>query len=139
LTLKDLRKLTLRKTRISGRGLELLARGLPNLEELDLANCQLTDGELGVFPMFKSLKSVILSGNFAMTDMGLRNLQPCKTLEGLDVSRTNITDKAINESNLPDKLKFLNVKNCPHITITALRTMKKNCPNLEISSTLKDR
>ncbi len=70
--LKTLEVLALSDTQVSGDGIEKL-EGMPRLNELNLMNCNINDGDLGHFLTTPNLRIVYAAG-CSVTDMGIQSI-----------------------------------------------------------------
>ena len=80
---------TLESENYSVQTLQLLA-GLPNLVQLQLAGCPVTDSDLVIIGRLKRLQGIGLSGT-AVKDEGLRHLEDLKDLQRIETQDTQIS------------------------------------------------
>ena len=88
----DVRRLNVESTQVSDASLPSIAE-MPRLEELDLSRCGITDVGLEALRSHKTLKTLWLTGNVAITDQGLAVLASLPRLELTDLSGTSITEE----------------------------------------------
>ncbi|MEZ5386989.1 MAG: hypothetical protein R3F13_15890 [Prosthecobacter sp.] len=109
--LKQLRNLNLRGTHIRDRGAEWIAQVFPELVELNLHNCSVTNACLPAIARLTKLESLDLGYNhFAITDDGAKHLAKLGKLQRLNLHDTAITDRTLVEvcARL-DNLKWLHL------------------------------
>jgi len=135
--LKNLKTLTLRRTQITVGGLSFLAKGLRNLENLDVTGCpHIGDNELSTFSQFKSLKMLHLKDLHKITDEGLEKLRGCHKLEGLNLSCTNISDRGLKILSTFPHLKGVYLLQCRSITERGLKELQSKLPGTRLISDL---
>ncbi len=150
--LRDLRHLTLEKTRVTGDGL-LHLRGLTTLESLnlkwtkvgdgtkyigtlhhlqslDLGMCGLTDGDLKPLKQLQKLRWLSLGGN-RITSEGLAHIQSLTNLESVLLDCTNVDNTAVETLSRLTKLELLELRGT-YVTRGAARQHRRNLPGIEI-------
>lgn len=75
--------------------LRLLA-GLPNIEQLNLAGCPITDEDLARLPILPQLRGIGLADT-QVTDAGLKSLLRQPKLYYLECERTEVTDEGVRQ------------------------------------------
>ena len=118
--LKQLRRLSLRKTRVGDVGIEQLA-GL-DLWELDLIGTQITDAGLRVIGKFKRLSSLRLRDT-QISDAGLKHLAGLRSLQDLELNGTRVTDSGLKELAGLKELISLDLSNTK-VTDAGLKELK---------------
>ncbi len=73
--------------------LDLLS-GLPNVEQLQLANCNLHDGDLDRLPVLIKLKGIGISGT-KLTDAGISPLKKQPKLKSIEAKNTRVSGEGI--------------------------------------------
>ncbi len=114
-TLTSLRRLDLRKTLITDKGLMEVGR-LVNLEELYLNEARVTDEGLAAIRNLKKLKRLYLMRT-EVSDKGLATLSQLKELHTLLVGYTNITGKGLRSIADLKKLRKLGLEFTPITTM----------------------
>ncbi len=108
--LKDLRKLRLASTKITGAGLKALGE-LENLEELDLSFAIAIDDEaVKELAAFKKLK-VLSVLNCKVTDAGLKTIAGLDKLEELKAGQNKLTDAGVTALGNLKELRRLELGN----------------------------
>lgn len=88
----DVRRLNVESTHVSNASLPIIAM-MPRLEELDLSQCGITDAGLEALRGHKSIKTLWLTGNAAITNQGLAILASLPKLELTDLSETSVSEE----------------------------------------------
>jgi len=121
--LTDLKRITLRKTALTDRGLRCL-RQLSELEVLGLGGTQVTDQGVVVLQKFKKLRAVGLMET-RVTDTSLVTLSRIPTIKELYLGMTNITDAGLARLAVLPKLEKLKLQGCAKISDRALDGLKR--------------
>lgn len=103
---------------------------LPNLSELILPKCKLTDKSLQTISR-KHLSKLILT-NQPLSDTGISNLRGMSTLRQLDLSGSRITDAGIIWLSELKNLKILYLKNCQLLSEAGSNRLKKELPFCQV-------
>ncbi|MCR9295155.1 MAG: hypothetical protein NXI32_20750 [bacterium] len=90
-SLRELRRLSLEGTAVTGQQALPVAARLPHLQELDLSGCQVADRDLLVLRDNTSIKTLWLT-NTAITNAALEILGSLKGLQSCDVQGSQIDD-----------------------------------------------
>lgn len=150
LALRDLQRLDLQNTKVTWKGIELIAASpirlkslslggisingphlqilsnMLSLEELDLGGVKTTDDQLIHLAPLRSLNSLRLS--FWCGDNGLKALRTLTKLETLELYDTQVTDAGLSVLKSMKRLKSLRIDHCSSITdagIASLGACKK--------------
>lgn len=124
---------SLRRLRLGGSDIDDVAIAkiatLPQLELLDLVNCQsLTPAALVSIGQIKSLRNLRLSGQ-CVTDQSIQNLTNLKQMAAILLQQTAVTDSGISVLSQLPQLKDINLFGTS-ITDGSLATFKQH-PKLE--------
>ncbi len=109
---------------------EELLENQPNLTEILLVNCGVTDDGLARIGQNKNLEAVALEGA-SITNDGLKHLKVCTKLDALELSGTAITDDGLWELRSLKNLKDLYVSNT-QVSDAGIARLRKVLPNLEV-------
>ena len=114
---------------VTDTGLATIAHGFPELQQLDLSHCQVTDDGLALLRNLP-LESLRLRGCKTVTDTGLATIaHGFPELQQLDLSHCQVTDDGLAVlRNLP--LKSLRLRGCQTVTDTSIATLAAGCPEL---------
>jgi hypothetical protein len=80
----------------------------------------------------KNLRQLGLACNQNITDQGIDTLAAAKDLVSLDLKDTQITDKGLMSLLKAQKLQFVNVSGCAHITRQALKDFQRRKPSCTV-------
>jgi hypothetical protein len=109
--------LSLARDPIDSEGLKLIPQKFPNLEELDLRYCDLSDADLSPLGKLKHLKILYLGDNYQMHGQTFGFMASLRQLEQLDLSEcSQLTDEAIAGIAVCESLHSLNLMNCKNLT-----------------------
>jgi hypothetical protein len=86
-----------------------LVRDLPNLKKLTMPVTDATDNDLKPLIDSRSIEELILSGNKAITDAGLKTLSNLTNLRSLYLTEVPVTGSSIEALRGQSKIKELNV------------------------------
>ncbi len=114
--LVSLRRLDLFDIGPSGERIVDICASLPNLTGLSLANCWLTENDLGRIVTLPRLRALRL-GHMPLTDRSLEVISRCRTLQLLDLRYTCITDEGLEFlSRTMKQLRVLVLSGCACVT-----------------------
>lgn len=100
------------------------------VESLEFEFLDFKEDSKDIFQQFKSLITHLIFGGTLIQDPHFSKvIHECPKLVGIDLSRTTVLSDRM--SDLPSRLKELDISHCPWLTTNALRTIFKTCPNLE--------
>jgi len=127
---------------LEGRNVQYLSKSCPNLEELYLSDCNLTDESVMALASCVHLKRLTLSGNQNLTTHSLRQVaQHCTAIQVLELATLAraVTNELLQliASNMPH-LQELNLNSCYNITDDALVSLK-SCKQLSKLSIVEAR
>lgn len=117
------------------------AASMPNLRQLVVSNCNITDDDLRVMSESKSLRIVGLSWNTKITDEGIKHLKKMKQLSWLVLTGTSVTPKcaeslsAINDLHEVEYAVFS--KNEAKVSAIQ-KALKRQKPGVVFSSKIKE-
>jgi len=118
---------------ITDEGVEQIALSYPNLLELGLLRCNITDESATILAAHcKRLTNINFSDCSKITDAGVKAItMGCSNVTKLDLSECDITDQSLIDiaSQYP-YLKDLQVSGC-NITDEGLKAIAAGCPQLE--------
>jgi hypothetical protein len=93
--LTELRRLNLPNSQISDRGLEVIAKEVPQLELLRLGSPRVTDAGLATIAQLKKLRFLHLL-DMPITDAGLKHLEQMTWLESFYLDGGAVTDRGLS-------------------------------------------
>ena len=106
-------------------------KSAPNLESIDVANTSATDAHLRFLSGHKQLREIRISGNRAITDLGLNFLEGNPLLESLDIRGTGISGAGLKFLKNAKKLKVLHTQDS-RVDLATLAALRKALPDCMI-------
>ena len=95
---------------------------------LSFKQCDVTGTGLKYVPDWP-IKGISFEGS-ALTDEGLKEISRFKTIKKLDLTGTGISDKGLVAVEKLPRLEHLEFTLCPHISISGVESILKNCTSL---------
>lgn len=114
-------------TKMTGKGLRLVASGLPKLANLDSDGTGVTDADMPAFAALPQL-TLLSIADTAVTDAGMKELAKSKSLGAVVLSGTKVTDAGVVSLTRLPKLVSLTLRRLP-LTDACLTELVK-VPNL---------
>uniref|UniRef100_A0A0A1XGF6 Putative RNA-binding protein EEED8.10 n=1 Tax=Zeugodacus cucurbitae TaxID=28588 RepID=A0A0A1XGF6_ZEUCU len=111
--------------------LKKLLRGIPQLQELTLRDCALTDNSIQTMTHLKHLETLELAENYELTGKFISKLVQLKVLNFYGCSNIQTFHLVDICKTLPN-LKSLDIRRCERIAPTLFDIMVKHCKELEI-------
>jgi Leucine-rich repeat (LRR) protein len=130
--LENLQELELADTEVTNKGLTALAK-LGTLQELNLANTQVTNKGLKALARLTNLRWLSLA-NTQVTGDGLKALAPFKKLRSLDLQETKVGDEGLRHLRELKNLTSLYLWKTK-VTDAGVRALKEELPGLQVSRT----
>lgn len=108
-------------THVNDRLLQMIAAKSPNISELDLSGCPITDYSLHVLLKASPLiTSLCLKDCHAINNQALSSLENCKQLKGLNLANCHLlTDAVLNL--VQGNLQVLDISGCSSLTQVAFQ------------------
>ncbi|KAJ7998021.1 hypothetical protein DPEC_G00218220 [Dallia pectoralis] len=135
----QLRKIFLRgNLSITSEGVRALAASCPELNVVDLTGCSAVTDE-GVLALARGCGTLEVLSLWGCSDVGdcalLELLGSCRFLHTLNLSGTQVTDEGVlglATAQCSNRIKELQLARCRRLTDKAVKTVFRNCPNIQI-------